>query len=145
MEQENQEMNENSSGENRKQHYKRPNQNQNSNKSPNTQSGNKNKNVSKGGSRRRQSTPTDEKLKAFVELNQESHRQRLNPHYKLDLNSRDKVRITPLGGLSEIGGNITVFETQNEAILVDVGMSFPDEDMHGVDILIPDFNYLRQT
>ncbi|OHE18674.1 MAG: ribonuclease J, partial [Sulfurimonas sp. RIFOXYD12_FULL_36_11] len=52
--------------------------------------------------------------------------------------------ITPLGGLSEIGGNITVFETQNEAILVDVGMSFPDEDMHGVDILIPDFSYLRE-
>lgn len=144
MEQENQEVNENSSAENRKQHYKKPNQSQNSNKSPNTQSGNKNKNVSKGGNRRRQSMPTDEKLKAFVELNQESHRQRLNPHYKLDLNSRDKVRITPLGGLSEIGGNITVFETQNEAILVDVGMSFPDEDMHGVDILIPDFSYLRE-
>jgi len=144
MEQENQEINESSSGENRKQHYKKQSQNQNSNKSPNTQSGNKNKNVSKGGNRRRQSTPTDEKLKAFVELNQESHRQRLNPHYKLDLNSRDKVRITPLGGLSEIGGNITVFETQNEAILVDVGMSFPDEDMHGVDILIPDFSYIRE-
>ena len=144
MEQENQEISENISQENRKQHYKKPNQNQNSNKSPNTQSGNKNKNVSKGGNRRRQSTPIDEKLKAFVDLNQEAHRQRLNPHYKLDLNSRDKIRITPLGGLSEIGGNITVFETQNEAILVDVGMSFPDEDMHGVDILIPDFSYIRE-
>ncbi|OHE19285.1 MAG: ribonuclease J [Sulfurimonas sp. RIFOXYD2_FULL_37_8] len=145
MEQENQEINESTSQENRKQHYKNPNQNNNSNKSPNTQSGNRNKNVSKSsGSRRRQSTPIDEKLKAFVEINQEAHKQRLNPHYKLDLNSKEKIRITPLGGLSEIGGNITVFETQNEAILVDVGMSFPDEDMHGVDILIPDFSYLRE-
>jgi len=145
MEQENQEINESTSQENRKQHYKNPNQNSNSNKSPNTQSGNRNKNVSKSsGSRRRQSTPIDEKLKAFVEINQEAHKQRLNPHYKLDLNSKEKIRITPLGGLSEIGGNITVFETQNEAILVDVGMSFPDEDMHGVDILIPDFSYLRE-
>jgi ribonuclease J len=145
MEQENQEINESTSQENRKQHYKNPNQNNNSNKSPNTQSGNRSKNVSKSsGSRRRQSTPIDEKLKAFVEINQEAHKQRLNPHYKLDLNSKEKIRITPLGGLSEIGGNITVFETQNEAILVDVGMSFPDEDMHGVDILIPDFSYLRE-
>ena len=83
-------------------------------------------------------------LKKFVVINQEAHKQRLNPHYKLDLNSKDKIRITPLGGLGEIGGNITVFETQNEAILVDVGMSFPDEDMHGVDILVPDFTYLRE-
>ncbi|DAB30000.1 MAG TPA: ribonuclease J [Sulfurimonas sp. UBA12504] len=145
MEQENQEINESISQENRKQHYKNPNQNGNSNKSPSTQSGSRSKNVSKSsGSRRRQSTPIDEKLKAFVEINQEAHKQRLNPHYKLDLNSKEKIRITPLGGLSEIGGNITVFETQNEAILVDVGMSFPDEDMHGVDILIPDFSYLRE-
>ncbi|MDD2449846.1 MAG: ribonuclease J [Sulfurimonas sp.] len=96
------------------------------------------------GRNRRQSTPVDENLKTFVVKNQEAHKQRLNPHYKLDLNSKAKVRITPLGGLGEIGGNITVFETENEAILVDIGMSFPDEDMHGVDILIPDFSYLRQ-
>lgn len=114
----------------------------NANANANANAANKNKNASKG--RRRQGLPIDENLKAFVELNQESHRQRLNPHYKLDLNSRDKVRITPLGGLGEIGGNITVFETQNEAILVDVGMSFPDEDMHGVDILVPDFAYIRE-
>lgn len=106
---------------------------------PNAQ--NKNKSRSRN---RRQSTPVDENLKVFVAKNQEAHKQRLNPHYKLDLNSKAKVRITPLGGLGEIGGNITIFETENEAILVDVGMSFPDEDMHGVDILIPDFTYIRQ-
>ncbi|SMP88222.1 Metallo-beta-lactamase superfamily protein, partial [Epsilonproteobacteria bacterium SCGC AD-308-E02] len=89
-------------------------------------------------------TPVDENLKEFVAKNQEAHKQRLNPHYKLDLGSNAKIRITPLGGLGEIGGNITVFETEKEAILVDVGMSFPDEDMHGVDILIPDFSYIRE-
>ncbi|MDD2651966.1 MAG: ribonuclease J [Sulfurimonas sp.] len=152
--QESQESVKSISQENRKQYNN--NKRHNSNGRPNNQNvdkpatqsnananaANKNKNISKG--RRRQGLPVDENLKAFVELNQESHRQRLNPHYKLDLNSRDKVRITPLGGLGEIGGNITVFETQNEAILVDVGMSFPDEDMHGVDILVPDFAYIRE-
>lgn len=165
MEQENQEINSNISQENRKpNNYNNKRPNNNSSK-PNNQNGNKpagnnsspassspassnpansNKNKSASRGRRRQSTPVDENLRAFVELNQEAHRQRLNPHYKLDLNSKEKIRITPLGGLGEIGGNITVFETQNEAILVDVGMSFPDEDMHGVDILVPDFTYIRE-
>lgn len=165
MEQENQEINSNISQENRKpNNYNNKRPNNNSSK-PNNQNGNKpagnngspassspassnpansSKNKSASRGRRRQSTPVDENLRAFVELNQEAHRQRLNPHYKLDLNSKEKIRITPLGGLGEIGGNITVFETQNEAILVDVGMSFPDEDMHGVDILVPDFTYIRE-
>jgi len=110
------------------------------NAKPNTNNKNKNRNRN----HRHQPAPVDQNLKAFVSKNQEIHRQRLNPHFKLDLNSTSKIRITPLGGLGEIGGNITVFETQNEAILVDVGMSFPDEDMHGVDILVPDFSYLRE-
>ncbi|WP_304545249.1 ribonuclease J [Sulfurimonas microaerophilic] len=137
---------------------RKPNNNRrNNNRRPNTSnktgdekttkpsSNNNNRNRSKGGSRgRRNATVVDENLKSFVTKNQESHKQRLNPHYKLDLNSKAKVRITPLGGLGEIGGNIAVFETENEAILIDVGMSFPDEEMHGVDILIPDFAYLRE-
>ncbi|DAB30790.1 MAG TPA: ribonuclease J [Sulfurimonas sp. UBA12504] len=115
------------------------------NANANTNAGNVNRNKNSGKNRnRRQSAPIDEVLKDFVVKNQESHKQRLNPHYKLDLNSNAKVRITPLGGLGEIGGNIAVFETEKEAILIDVGMSFPDEDMHGVDILIPDFTYLRE-
>ncbi|SFV64388.1 Zn-dependent hydrolase, RNA-metabolising [hydrothermal vent metagenome] len=100
---------------------------------------NKNRNRHKRGP-----SPIDDNLKSFVSKNQDAHKKRLNPHYKLDLNSRAKIRVTPLGGLGEIGGNITVFETDNEAILVDVGMSFPDEDMHGVDILVPDFSYLHE-
>lgn len=104
-----------------------------------------NNNKNKGRSRqKRGASPIDDKLKAFVVKNQEVQKKRLNPHYKLDLDSKAKIRVTPLGGLGEIGGNIMVFETDNEAILVDVGMSFPDEEMHGVDILIPDFTYLHE-
>ncbi|NOR57927.1 MAG: RNase J family beta-CASP ribonuclease [Sulfurimonas sp.] len=120
---------------------RKPNPNSNANKGGKPNNPNKNKNRNR---HRRQPAPTDENLKAFVAKNQEAHKQRLNPHYKLDLNSKSKIRVTPLGGLGEIGGNITVFETEKEAILVDIGMSFPDEDMHGVDILVPDFSYLRQ-
>jgi ribonuclease J len=88
--------------------------------------------------------PADKLLKECVVRNQEVQKDRLNPHHKLDLNTKGIIRITPLGGLNEIGGNITVIETENEAILVDIGMSFPDEDMHGVDILVPDFSYIRE-
>ncbi|MDX1295417.1 MAG: ribonuclease J, partial [Sulfurimonadaceae bacterium] len=96
------------------------------------------------GRRRNAPAPTDKALLESVQKNHEIQKERLNPHYKLDLSSNEKVRITPLGGLGEIGGNITVFETEKEAILIDVGMSFPDEEMHGVDILVPDFSYIRE-
>ncbi len=132
--------------ENRRPHNnnRKPNSNRNS-KSGEKPTGNKPNNRNKNRNRhRRQPTPVDENLKTFVGKNQEAHKQRLNPHYKLDLNSKAKIRVTPLGGLGEIGGNIMVFETEKEAILVDVGMSFPDETMHGVDILVPDFGYLRE-
>ncbi len=68
---------------------------------------------------------------------------RLNPWKQIELNSGGKVRFTPLGGLGEIGGNIAVLETETTAIIIDVGMSFPDETMHGVDILVPNFSYLH--
>ncbi|AXH13681.1 ribonuclease J [Malaciobacter mytili] len=83
-------------------------------------------------------------LKKAHQINERIHKDRLNPHYKLNLNTNAKVRITPLGGLGEIGGNMMVMETETCALIIDVGMSFPDEDMHGVDILIPDFTYIRE-
>lgn len=78
-----------------------------------------------------------------VEANVAMHELRLNP-LKYYNNSENTIRITPLGGLGEIGANMTVFETNTSAIIVDVGMSFPDENMLGVDILIPDFDYIRK-
>ena len=53
-----------------------------------------------------------------------------------------KLKIIPLGGLHEIGKNITVFEYENEMIAVDCGVSFPEDDMLGVDLVIPDITYI---
>ena len=54
-----------------------------------------------------------------------------------------KLKIIPLGGLGEVGKNMTVFEFGSDIINVDCGMGFPDEDMYGVDIVLPDFAYLK--
>lgn len=54
-----------------------------------------------------------------------------------------KLKIIPLGGLGEIGKNMTAFEFGSDIIVVDCGMGFPDEDMYGVDIVLPDISYLR--
>ncbi len=56
--------------------------------------------------------------------------------------SKNKVKITFLGGVGEIGKNMTAFETENEMIVVDAGMTFPGEDLPGVDAVVPDISYL---
>ena len=55
---------------------------------------------------------------------------------------KEKLKIIPLGGLLEIGKNITVFEYENDIILVDCGLAFPEDDMLGIDLVIPDLTYL---
>ena len=58
---------------------------------------------------------------------------------------KDNLKIIPLGGLGEIGKNITVFEYGNEIVLVDCGLEFPEDDMLGVDLVIPDITYLEKN
>ena len=58
---------------------------------------------------------------------------------------KSKLKIIPLGGLHEIGKNITVFEYADEIIIVDCGLSFPEDDMLGVDLVIPDITYLEKN
>lgn len=57
-------------------------------------------------------------------------------------NMAEKLKIISLGGLNEIGKNITVYEYGGDMLVVDVGMGFPDDDMYGIDVVIPDFSYL---
>ncbi len=55
------------------------------------------------------------------------------------------VKIIPLGGLGQIGMNITAFECNNQILIVDCGLAFPDEDMLGIDLVIPDITYLKEN
>lgn len=59
--------------------------------------------------------------------------------------AKSKLKIIPLGGLNEIGKNLTVFEYENEIIVVDCGLAFPEDEMLGVDIVIPDISYLEKN
>ena len=68
-----------------------------------------------------------------------------NRNINKEIFKASKLKIIPLGGLHEIGKNITVFEYENEMIIVDCGLSFPEDDMLGVDLVIPDITYLEQN
>ena len=57
----------------------------------------------------------------------------------------EKLKIIPLGGLDEIGKNITVLEYGKDMIIVDCGVAFPEEDMYGIDLVIPDFTYIQRN
>ena len=57
----------------------------------------------------------------------------------------EKLKIIPLGGLDEIGKNITVLEYGKDMIVVDCGVGFPEEEMYGVDLVIPDFSFRGDT
>lgn len=56
-----------------------------------------------------------------------------------------RLKIIPLGGLEQIGMNITAFEYGNDIIVVDCGLAFPEDDMFGVDLVIPDVTYLEDN
>ena len=111
--------------------------NQNYNNKPNNKGGNKNRN------KRRNVTTVNDEMRKYLEINDKVKEATMHPWKNADMSLTAKVRFTPLGGLGEIGGNMAVLETESTAIIIDVGMSFPDETMHGVDILVPDFSYLH--
>ena len=121
---------------------------QNKNAKPNGNKPNqKNKKQNRNGGGRRAKKfvpgPMSEAMKASILENMEVNDLRMNPWKQINMDNKNKIRFTPLGGLGEIGGNIAVMEDDETAFIIDVGMSFPDETMHGVDILVPDFSYLH--
>lgn len=59
--------------------------------------------------------------------------------------SRPSLKVIPIGGLSEIGKNMTLLEYEDQILIIDCGMSFPEDEMYGIDIVIPDFTYLMEN
>ena len=64
---------------------------------------------------------------------------------KKEIENASKLKIIPLGGLEQIGMNITAFEYEDSIVVVDCGLSFPDDDMLGIDLVIPDITYLKEN
>jgi len=122
--------------------HKKPNPNAKTNQN---RSNNRSNKPHGGGNRnkRKNVTTVNDAMRASMEENARVKDATMNPWKQIDISAQAKIRFTPLGGLGEIGGNMAVLETETTAIIIDVGMSFPDETMHGVDILVPDFSYLH--
>ena len=115
--------------------------------SPNNKNQNRQKNKANTIGKQRPTAQKNEnwykELEKSIEANKKAQAKRVYPMNFRNPTSNARIKITPLGGLGEIGGNMMVMETNTSAIIIDVGMSFPDDEMHGVDILVPDFSYLK--
>jgi ribonuclease J len=81
-------------------------------------------------------------LKIYIDVNTLG----VNNNWRITVAKRKrKLKIIPLGGLGEIGKNITVFEYGKDIIVVDCGMTFPDDEMLGIDLVLPDTTYLTNN
>lgn len=81
-------------------------------------------------------------IKSETALKETSREKALKRRDEDTIFKKPKLKIIPLGGLHEIGKNITIFQYENEMIVVDCGLSFPEDDMLGVDLVIPDITYI---
>lgn len=80
-----------------------------------------------------------------VRSNKQKRKDNADQRRRKQKGSGDPLRIIPLGGLKEIGKNITLIEFRNQIVIVDCGFSFPEDEMFGIDVVIPDFTYIREN
>jgi ribonuclease J len=92
------------------------------------------------GSRSQKTYPSNSKRSSSQKVGAFSHSQ---PKKTLPQANRDVLRITPLGGNEEVGRNMTLFEYDGDIVILDMGMQFPEEDMPGIDYIIPNISYLK--
>ncbi len=121
--------------------------NKNTNKDNNKER-NKEKNIPKKDLKKESKKEVSEGLKKEIKKETKTTRKpKVNKTNKKNnsIFKKSKLKIIPLGGLHEIGKNITVFEYENEIIVVDCGLSFPEDDMLGIDLVIPDITYLEKN
>ena len=89
-------------------------------------------------------TAKNVKTKGNNQFENKPKKAEINPDLKFEF-KKPNLKIIPLGGLEEIGKNITIFEYDDEIILVDCGLEFPEDNMLGVDLVIPDVTYLERN
>lgn len=97
------------------------------------------KNTKKRGYRKNYNKKTEAQEKVVVEKKTTRKRATKKEEFRF---KKPNIKIIPLGGIEEIGKNITVFEYENDIIVVDCGLEFPTDDMLGIDLVIPDVSYL---
>lgn len=91
-----------------------------------------------------QKTKQKDTSRSNQQRHRDSKRRTKKPHTEAR-NTGELLRILPLGGLKEIGKNITLIEFRNDILIVDCGFSFPEDEMFGIDVVIPDFTYLKEN
>lgn len=87
----------------------------------------------------------DKKININIKTNKNKKtKNKIQTQFKNDKNE-PKFRFIPLGGLDEIGKNINIFDYDGDMVILDCGMSFPEEDMLGIDVVIPDFDFIKKN